>query len=189
MDSRGWPDIAYSFAVDSRGVAYTLRGWGVAGAHTLDWNWNSHAIFLPLGDDQEPTDAQIATARQLVADHNHMFGVGFLKGHRQAPNSTSCPGDAVMRRIAEFDPTVPQPEVPDPDQEEDDVKPFVVVDPRPGRSAWHVFGNTRYRLASQQEIDSAVFAGAKYISVNAGDQSAVDGIVNWLRSCKDLGRD
>jgi hypothetical protein len=75
--------------------------------------------------------------------------------------------------------------VPPPDPDEDDVKPVIVVDPRPGKSAWHVFGNTRYRLASQAEIDVLTYMGVQVVT---GDAANPDPIVNWLRSCKDLGR-
>jgi hypothetical protein len=74
---------------------------------------------------------------------------------------------------------------PPPDPDEDDVKPVIVVDPRPGKSAWHVFGNTRYRLASQAEIDVLTYMGVQVVT---GDAANPDPIVNWLRSCKDLGR-
>jgi N-acetylmuramoyl-L-alanine amidase len=187
MNTQGWPDIAYSFCVDSVGRIYELRGWGVAGAHTLGWNWDSHAIYLPLGGDQAPTDTQIAAANQVIAEHDRRFGAGFVKGHQQAPNSTSCPGGPTMARIlaGDFHATDPMPPPPPPDPDEDDVKPVIVVDPRPGKSAWHVFGNTRYRLASQAEIDVLTYMGVQVVT---GDAANPDPIVNWLRSCKDLGR-
>jgi hypothetical protein len=187
MNTQGWPDIAYSFCVDSVGRIYELRGFAVAGAHTLGWNWDSHAIYLPLGGDQAPTDVQIAAANQVIAEHDRRFGAGFVKGHQQAPNSTSCPGGPTMARIlaGDFHATDPMPPPPPPDPDEDDVKPVIVVDPRPGKSAWHVFGNTRYRLASQAEIDTLAYMGTEIVT---GDPSNPDPIVNWLRACKDLGR-
>jgi len=107
MNSNGWPDIAYSFCVDSVGRIWELRGWNVAGAHTMNWNWKSHAIFLPLGGNQEPTEEQPASCRTAIAEHNRRYGNGFVKGHQQAPNQTSCPGPAVMARInaGAFNPT------------------------------------------------------------------------------------
>jgi hypothetical protein len=92
-----------------------------------------------------------------------------------------------MARIlaGDFHATDPMPPPPPPDPDEDDVKPVIVVDPRPGKSAWHVFGNTRYRLASQAEIDTLAYMGTEIVT---GDASNPDPIVNWLRACKDLGR-
>jgi hypothetical protein len=187
MGGNGWPDIAYSFCVDAVGRVWELRGWGVAGAHTLNWNWESHAIYLPIGGDQTPTDAQVASCRAVIAEHDRRYGQGFVKGHRQAPNSTSCPGEPTMRLIeaGRFDPssggegdgTV----APQPVDEDDDVKPVIVVDYRTGFH-WHVFGNTRYRLESADEVNVLKFLGVPVISEGG------DGLVNWLRACKDLGR-
>jgi len=193
MNRQGWPDIAYSWCVDATGRIYQLRGWNVAGAHTLNWNDRSHAIYLPLGGDQAPTDLQIAGANTVIAEHNRRFGVGFVKGHQQAPNSTSCPGGPTMARIVAGDfhggptpvPPQPVPPIPPPDPDEDEMKPVIVVDPRPGRSAWHVFGNTRYRLATAEEINVLKFMGVQEIT---GDPNNPAPIVNWLRACKDLGR-
>jgi hypothetical protein len=72
-----------------------------------------------------------------------------------------------------------------PTPEDDEVKPVIVVDPRPGRSAWHVFGNTRYRLATPDEVNVLKFMGVEVVT---GDPANPDPIVNWLRACKDLGR-
>ena len=69
---------------------------------------------------------------------------------------------------------------------EDEMKNVVVIDPREGRSAWHVFGNTRYRLASMDEVNTLRYLGVEVIE---GDPANPDPIVNWLRACKDLGRD
>ena len=68
----------------------------------MDWNWKSHAIFLPLGDGQQPTEAQIAACRTVIAEHNRRYGDGFVKGHQQAPNQTSCPGPVVLDLFADM---------------------------------------------------------------------------------------
>lgn len=183
MDGNGWPDIAYSWCVDGMGRIWELRGWGVAGAHTLDWNWQSHAIYLPIGGDQSPTEAQIAGCRQVIAEHNRKFGAGFIKGHQQA-NSTSCPGGPTMAllRAGRFDPNIEQPE-PEPEEEDEDMaKSVIVKDPRPDGRHWHVFGNQRYRIESQDEIEALKFLGAPVITEGG------DALVSWLRACKDLGR-
>ncbi|CAG5044139.1 unnamed protein product [Parnassius apollo] len=49
MDSRGWWDIGYNFAVGSDGAAYEGRGWGIQGAHALHFNSVSIGICL-IGD-------------------------------------------------------------------------------------------------------------------------------------------
>lgn len=178
--SRGWPDIAYSWCVDGSGRIYELRGWGVVGAHTFNWNDRSHAIYLPLGGDQAPTEAQIAGARTVIAEHDRRYGVGFVKGHQQAPNSTSCPGEPTMARILAGD-FQPRPEPPAPEPEEDEVKSAMIQDPRNGR-IFHCVGNTRYRLEDSAEVDLLKFLGVPLITEGG------DALVTWLRTMKDLGR-
>jgi len=189
MVSNGWPDIAYSFAVDTGGRAYSLRGWGRNQAATVGWNHRSHSILLILGVGQAPTERQWAAVRELVAEHNLKYGPGFVRGHREAPNSTSCPGDIVIAdlKAGKGDPKPVRPEpVPEPEGEE--IMHLIVKDPRPGHSIWHVAGNARYRLATPDEVNALRFFGVKYVEVNANDPAAVNGILSLLRACKDLGR-
>jgi len=113
QNTQKWPDIAYSWIVDSMGRIWEGRGWGVAGAHTLNWNWDSHAIFLPLGGNQKPTTEQIAASKIVIAEHNRRYGTGFVKGHVDAPNQTSCPGPVVLPlvRSGAFNPTPQQQQI------------------------------------------------------------------------------
>jgi len=100
MDTRGWADIAYSFFVDRVGRIWEGRGWGVVGGHTQGFNSTSHAIYFILGDGQVPSSEQVESARQLIAEHHRRYGVGYVRGHQQAPgNRTSCPGGPVMQLI------------------------------------------------------------------------------------------
>ena len=71
---------------------------------------------------------------------------------------------------------------PPPEPEEDEVKPVIIKDPRPNGRFWHVCGNTRYRLESPDEVDVLRFLGVPLITEGG------DGLVSWLRACKDLGR-
>lgn len=79
--------------------------------------------------------------------------------------------------------------VPAPDPEDDDVtRTEVVRDPRTG-TMWHVGDTTRYALRSQGEVDALLFLGkARFWTVPADDANAVQGLVNYLRAHKDLGR-
>lgn len=185
MDGNGWPDIAYSWCVDAVGRIWELRGWGVAGAHTLDWNWQSHAVYLPIGGDQSPTDQQVAAARQVIAEHNRKFGAGFIKGHQEAPNQTSCPGGPTMALIhaGRFDPNSEEvAPAPEPEDDEDMPKPVIVKDPRPDGRFWHVCGNTRYRLESPAEIDALKFLGVPVID------NGSPALIDWLRACAPFSR-
>lgn len=102
---RGWADIGYSFAVDSHGRIYELRGWMVAGAHTPNYNSTSHGILLVLGEGQSPTPAMVNAVRSFIAEHNRRHGVGYIRPH-SAAKATQCPGDELRAMIArgELDP-------------------------------------------------------------------------------------
>jgi hypothetical protein len=76
-----------------------------------------------------------------------------------------------------------QPE-PDP---EDEMRTLVVRDPRDG-GMWHVSGNLRYPLRTQGEVDSALFMGAKFVTVPGNDPAAVAGLANYLSSLYELSR-
>lgn len=77
---------------------------------------------------------------------------------------------------------------PEPDPEDDVAKTEIVRDPRTG-TLWHVGDTTRYPLRSQGEADALLFLGkSKFWTVPAEDPAAVQGLVNYLRAHKDLGR-
>ena len=163
--SRGWPDIAYSWCVDSMGRIYELRGWGTAGAHTMHWNWKSHAIYLPLGGDQAPTEEQIAACRTVIAEHNRRYGRGFIKGHQQAPNQTSCPGPQVMARInaGDFDPdTHPTETVPTPPGVDPKVKPVIMRRKTDGTISVF-YPNSPFRIDLRPtDVEKFQFFGAEF---------------------------
>lgn len=157
QDTQGWPDIAYSWACDRAGVIYQLRGWGVAGAHTLDWNTRSHAIFFIQGQGQPATDAQWASARQIIAEHDRRFGKGFVKGHRQAPNSTSCPGDLIIAdlaagkgNVATNPPPRPLPIPTPPGVNVTTNTPKMI---QIGKHVWMFFDNSPWRVRVRTEAD------------------------------------
>lgn len=94
MDSKGWADIAYSFAVGrSRpDTAYELRGWGVQGGHTEGYNSQAMAIVFLLGEGERPTETQLTTAREILADGvNRGYSAKQVRPHN-AVRSTACPG-------------------------------------------------------------------------------------------------
>jgi hypothetical protein len=76
---------------------------------------------------------------------------------------------------------------PQPEPGDDEVKTLVVRDPRDG-GMWHVCGNTRFALRTQGEVDSALFMGAKFVTVPVTDPAAVKGLANYLTSLHELSR-
>lgn len=167
MNTQGWPDIAYSFCVTAEGAAIELRGWGVVGAHTLGWNDRSHAIVFPVGDSQPITDVQIRTANALIAEHDRRYGTGFVKGHKQAPNSTSCPGGPIMGALqaGRFRPQPPTP--PTPPTPGDNMKPVMMQEPN--GTVWLYYQNSPFRIhvRTPADRDAFRFFGVELQIVNA----------------------
>jgi hypothetical protein len=191
---RGWPDIAYSWACSGTEI-FQLRGWGVAQAATLDWNWKSHSIFLILGEGQPATEGHWANVRTIVAEHNRRYGAGFVKGHRQAPNSTSCPGDLVIADLAAgkgnprptpTPPPQPTPTPPNPTPMEDDDMRFIVYEPRsytdnrPKGPIWLCSGVQRRHLRHPEEVSAQLFLGAR--ELKAASPGAARGVLRFLES-------
>lgn len=92
--SRGWLDIGYHFVVGPSGRIYRGRPAQTVGAHCPGHN-GEPSVCLMLGVGEEPTRAQLDAVRWLKESLN----AGQLKGHRQAPYPTSCPGDAVVEAL------------------------------------------------------------------------------------------
>lgn len=103
MDIKNWNDIAYSYLVDTDGVIYTGRGFGIAGAHTEGDNSKSHAICC-MGDFttlQPPTPMIESIVWLIRFGHTlHKWPLQLTGGHRDAPQAqTSCPGDRLYALI------------------------------------------------------------------------------------------
>ncbi len=103
MDTRGWSDIAYSFAADPWGIAiWELRGLDVrTGANgTKKWNDYSHALYVMtgLGDGPPTQDAMtmIDESVEMIAEAG-TAEAKFL-GHRDV-RDTSCPGDYLYNSL------------------------------------------------------------------------------------------
>lgn len=121
MGTMGWSDIAYQIAVDQAGRAWYLRGLGSRSAANggTTVNGTFGALLLVLAPGEEPSDAMIATVREVVADHRRLFPRSDrLVGHGaiRPGGGTECPGPAVRAHLARgtFEPTqeddMPTPE-------------------------------------------------------------------------------
>ncbi|XP_050677636.1 peptidoglycan-recognition protein LB-like [Leptidea sinapis] len=105
VDTRGWWDIGYNFAVGGDGSVYEGRGWEVVGAHSLHFNNYSIGICL-IGDwtDTLPPAKQLQSAKSLISagvDKGYINVDYKLVGHRQV-RETECPGDALFREIQKW---------------------------------------------------------------------------------------
>ncbi|XP_073948318.1 peptidoglycan-recognition protein LB-like isoform X2 [Choristoneura fumiferana] len=106
MDTQGWTDIGYNFAVGSDGAVYEGRGWHTVGAHAFGYNVQSIGIVL-IGDwvSNLPPPKQLQAVQELIA-----VGVklGYISsnyhviGHRQVA-ATECPGESLYQEISSWD--------------------------------------------------------------------------------------
>jgi peptidoglycan hydrolase-like protein with peptidoglycan-binding domain len=87
-----------TFLYDSYGTIFEGRGWGVVGAHTLNYNSQGHG-FAFLGDgDHELTPEALESLRWLVAESDRRYGTKPIRGHRDV-FATHCPGDWIYGRL------------------------------------------------------------------------------------------
>ena len=95
---RGWPDLAYHFAVDRGGNIYEGRSLEFRGDTATSYDPTGHLLFVLEGNfDVEGTaDPQLRSLTELLAwaARHYPVGVDSIKSHRDyAPGETSCPGE------------------------------------------------------------------------------------------------
>lgn len=95
IDSKGWTDIAYNFAVGNSGLSYRLRGFNRSGATSGDYegdgikeNYEALAIVWLGGQGHGISLAAKATMGRLIRES----GQSLILGHRNV-KQTACPGD------------------------------------------------------------------------------------------------
>jgi len=98
QNDRGWPDLAYHFAIDRNGNIYEGRSPAFRGDTATNYNPTGHFLVVVEGNfDVEPTtETQLGSLRHLLAwaAGHYAVGVDSIKSHRDyAPGETSCPGD------------------------------------------------------------------------------------------------
>ncbi|WP_407316616.1 peptidoglycan recognition family protein [Isoptericola halotolerans] len=101
VDTRGWPDIGYNYAVDQAGRAWELAGKRTAAhcasAANPDANADWFGVLFVLGMDETLSEAAIATFVELRAE---IAPGKRVEGHQDVPGaSTACPGPSVMGAI------------------------------------------------------------------------------------------
>lgn len=102
MDSRGWGDFAYNFAVFQDGEVYRGRGRNVVPAAQFGHNTGTVAVLCVLGDNETPTPEMHRALRNLK---NYLDGkVGRdlrVRAHGDV-FATSCPGPKLRRLIPQL---------------------------------------------------------------------------------------
>ena len=117
IDSKGWTDIAYNFAVGNSGLSYRLRGINRSGATSGDYEndgipENNEALPIVWlgGKNHEISDAAYATMSRLIRESQQTVVIG----HRGVKGTTQCPGDDWMTYIGEERWTIVAPPPPPP---------------------------------------------------------------------------
>jgi hypothetical protein len=112
VNTRGWADIGYNFAIDQAGRVWMLRSTSWAGnrvgAHCAskpnpDANHEYVGVLLILGDRETPSAAMLAAFRDWYRNRFLPIWRGRtdVRGHGKVPGaSTSCPGTRALNLIA-----------------------------------------------------------------------------------------
>lgn len=110
MDTRGWPDIGYSFLI-SGGEVWEGRGWRTHPAHD-SINDTLGVCVIGTYTDDLPTAEDLSALVAFIRHARETCGWDLpVDGHRDAPGAaTACPGDrlyehlpAIRRRADEED--------------------------------------------------------------------------------------
>jgi len=98
---RSWADIGYNYAIDQAGRVWDLTGLN-RGAHagTAKANRESVGVLLIVGNKETPTDAMLASFRELRAWIIKRLPKAAEVRPHSSYVSTACPGDKIRRLIA-----------------------------------------------------------------------------------------
>lgn len=90
--ANGWAGAGYNLYVRKDGTVYELRPIDCVGAHAQGYNSRSVGIcFEGNFEEEEMTNAQVESGKQVIAYVKSIYGDIPFKGHRDV-NATSCPG-------------------------------------------------------------------------------------------------
>lgn len=90
--NNGWSGAGYNLYIRKDGKVYELRPIDCVGAHAQGYNSRSVGVcFEGNFEEEEMTNEQVESGKQVVAYVKSIYGDISFKGHRDV-NSTSCPG-------------------------------------------------------------------------------------------------
>lgn len=95
VSTRGWPGIAYHYAIGWDGQVYRLNGEDRLTYHAQGWNSRTIGVVV-VGNyqTQAPTEASVEALEAVVEDIRCRRSIRYVKGHRET-KSTACPGDSL----------------------------------------------------------------------------------------------
>jgi hypothetical protein len=95
MDTRGWSDFAYGFAVFSSGRVYRGRGMDYVPAAQLGHNTGTVPVLCVIGPGEQMTKAMEESLVDLKNHCDKRAGRDLVVLPHSAVTSTSCPGPVV----------------------------------------------------------------------------------------------
>jgi N-acetylmuramoyl-L-alanine amidase len=103
--SKGWPDLAYHFLIDSLGNVYEGRPIDAVGDTATSYDPTGHFLIAAEGSfsEQGLPAIQLAGMAELLAWAAVTYNVdpSRMRGHKDWAPETSCPGNAVYAVIAD----------------------------------------------------------------------------------------
>ncbi|MGQ0849878.1 MAG: peptidoglycan recognition protein family protein [Actinomycetota bacterium] len=104
QNDRGWPDLAYHFAIDRNGNVYEGRDASFRGDTATSYDPTGHLLVVLEGnfDEQAVPERQWLSLVAMLAWGSTSYGVptAAIAGHRDY-SGTSCPGESVYRKISD----------------------------------------------------------------------------------------
>lgn len=142
VNTHGWSDIAYQYAVDQAGRRWRCRGWHLRsaanGSTAANARWG--AVVALIGQGQHPTDAMLRGLAEARQDFRaaHPTGTRLATHNDVRPEPTACPGPDLTSWVHHggHAPQLPEPR-PEPGtpKEEEDSMVLIV---HPNGSAFHL---------------------------------------------------
>lgn len=107
MVTRRWSDIAYNFGVGLSGSVLKGRGWTRQGGATGSPQDGRSLSICAIGnfDVQKPSTAMIDAISNWILtgiEKGHIHPDVVIKGHRDKPYSTACPGRYLYAKIPQI---------------------------------------------------------------------------------------
>lgn len=107
MTNRGWSDIAYNFGVGLSGQVYEGRGWRRQGGATGSPDDRSSLAICAIGnfEEQIPSEDMITAIVGWIVtgiELGHILPNVSIRGHRDKPYGTSCPGKNLYAFLPEI---------------------------------------------------------------------------------------
>jgi hypothetical protein len=178
MDTRGWADIAYNFAINRFGEVWEGRGWDVINAASGDtWaNTNLIAVELQLGEGDVFTPQAKNTLVEFVRFYQRdMKRARNLYVHKDVA-LTACPGPEIDHFVhIDLQALVDIIDTPQP--EDDEVPSIMLVLTSGAVLGRFSTGNTRELLVQEYEAYKAM--GVREVhSVSAGEDAKATQYLN-----------